>query len=262
MTLSEIRKILEERNLRPLKQLGQNFLFDQNTCRLIVDALGAPPGSSVVEIGPGLGALTGLLLENTYPVTALEFDRGLALFLRERFAGNNAFHLVEGDALETLAAVRDQSWVIGNLPYNISTPLLMTLVRLKPAEQTCVFTLQKEIGLRLIAAPRSKDYGAVTVFLQTFYKIEIVRILSNKIFYPEPQVHSAVLKFTSLDPGFSPEQRDLFHQFVRRGFSQRRKKLKSLLPVSSDARAEELSVSDWKDLFMQTPDFIPPSHGR
>jgi len=261
VTLSEIRKILDARNLRPLKQLGQNFLFDQNTCRLIVDALGAPPGTAVVEIGPGLGALTELLLDNTYPVTALEFDRGLALFLTERFAGNRAFHLIEGDALETLSQVKDQSWVIGNLPYNISTPLLMTLVRMKPAAQTCVFTLQKEIGLRLTAQPRTKDYGAVTVFLQTFYKIEVVRVLSSKIFYPEPQVSSAVLKFTSLHSQFSVIQRERFHQFVRQGFSQRRKKLKSLLPISSEARAEELSIPEWKDLFLKTPDFVP-THGR
>jgi len=252
VTLGEIRKVLEERNLRPLKQLGQNFLFDQNVCRLIVNTLGAPSDAPVVEIGPGLGALTGLLLEDGHPVTALEFDRGLAAFLRERFAGLPQFRLVEGDALETLPSINGQDWVIGNLPYNISTPLLMTLARLKPASQTCVFTLQKEIGLRLTAPERTKDYGAVTVYLQTFYKIEVVRILSNKIFYPEPQVHSAVLKFSSLESGLAPEQGEAFHQFVRRGFSQRRKKLKSLLPVASEARAEELSVREWKELFLQT----------
>src|SRR5258708_4815000 len=133
MTRTEIQRHLAERGLRPLKQFGQNFLHDQNLCHWLVKQIVAEikAGQPLLEIGPGLGALTEPLIEAGYELTVIEKDRGLAEFLRQRFAGAKNFHLREGDALEILPELKESfPVVVGNLPYNISTPLLMTLLEL------------------------------------------------------------------------------------------------------------------------------------
>lgn len=255
MTLTEIKQILEQRGLRPLKQLGQNFLFDQNICRTIVDALAldGDDGGPVLEIGPGLGALTGEMVERGFQVTALEIDKGLAAFLRERFEGKKNFTLVEGDALKTLPGLGSLTRVIGNLPYNISTPLLMQLARQAAPDFHGVFMLQKEIAQRLDAAPRTEDYNAVSVLLQTLFRIEQLRTLSGNVFYPPPRVDSAVVRLSARPvPLLAAGDQESFHQFVRQGFSQRRKMLRKLLPVDLECRAEELSVEQWVELYGKT----------
>lgn len=251
MTRSEIIHILQERGFRPLKQLGQNFLFDPHIIRFIADALPAPTDDPVLEIGPGLGALTRPLLDRPLRVTALELDRGLAAYLRETLGPRPGFTLIEGDALLTLPLVSPFRWVAGNLPYNISTPLLATLMEIDPLPETCVFTLQREVGERLAAPPRTKDYGAITVYLQTFYRVELLKYLKGTVFYPEPQVGSVVVRLTRQheSPSYPAATRKDYYNTVRRGFQQRRKMLRTLLPVDSDRRAEELHVGDWIQLY-------------
>ena len=185
MTLTEIRAALAARGLRPLKQLGQNFLHDKNLAAWLAEQAlaGAAPGAEVVEIGPGLGALTAFLLQRGARVVAVEKDRGLCAFLRERFAREIAegkFDLRHDDALALLPALAP-SRVCGNLPYYISTPLLMECLRLD-AEQL-FFVMQKEVGQRLASGPGGKVYGALSVLVQVACDVELVRTLPGSVFF-------------------------------------------------------------------------------
>jgi 16S rRNA (adenine1518-N6/adenine1519-N6)-dimethyltransferase len=182
-------------------------------------------------------------------VEAFEVDQGLISFLREEFRNEPRFHLIEGDALKTLFGHPSRAVLCGNLPYSISTPLLIQLALRQPPPQTVVVTLQKEVADRFAARPRSSDYGAVTVLLQTVFQIEKVRALPPEVFYPRPRVDSAVLRLTRR-PSI-PGELDKFYAFVRKGFSQRRKQLKRVLPVDLARRAEELDPSEWFQLYEQ-----------
>ncbi len=172
MTLTEIRAALDSRGLRPLKQLGQNFLHDQNLAKWLAERAveGITPGAVVVEIGPGLGALTESLLGCDLRLIALEKDRGLCVFLREHFRGEierGRLDLREGDALEMLPRLGVAPEVIcGNLPYYISTPLLMECLKLPGTPARLFFLMQKEVGLRLVSHCGNKTYGALSVLVQ------------------------------------------------------------------------------------------------
>lgn len=249
MTLSEIKHLLAEKGLRPLKQFGQNFLHDQNMCRWIVDQIQPVPGSQLLEIGPGLGAITEGILQSGVPLVAVEKDRGLAAILRERFDHLPNFDLREGDALDLLpdiGAKENFPVVCGNLPYNVSTPLIMTLLDWPQPPRRMLFALQKELGMRLASAPRTKDYSALSVIVQAEYTIEIVKKLPHSVFYPEPEIESAVvLLLARPQPLVPPERRAAFRTLVKKGFSQRRKKLSNLIGGTDSRRAEELTVEEW-----------------
>jgi 16S rRNA (adenine1518-N6/adenine1519-N6)-dimethyltransferase len=252
MTLTEIKQALAMRKLRPLESLGQNFLFDQNICRQIVAYLEPAPGAKVLEIGPGLGSLTEILLDLDLHLTALEIDKGLCLYLREKFQLFSNFTLIEGDATETLPTIGDCPYAIGNLPYNVSTPLLASLLQMAKPPWRCVFMLQKEMAGRLAAPPRTRDYGAISVLVQSYYHLEPLKTLKGNVFYPAPSIDSSVIKLTLRDnrPDFTLKQQRDFYQFVRRGFSQRRKKLRNLIDhFDGDQRAEELTVGEWQELY-------------
>ena len=256
MTLTEIRAALETRGLRPLKQLGQNFLHDQNLSKWLADhaAAGLADGATVVEIGPGLGALTGWLLAKNLRVIALEKDRGLCVFLRERFAAEIAsgkFELREGDALDLLPQLGTAPTVIcGNLPYYISTPLLMECLKLPGLPARLFFLVQKEVGQRLASAPGNKVYGSLSVLVQVGYEVEMARTLPGSVFYPPPEVASVAVQLTPRSQPLVPTvDRPSFAAMVQRGFSQRRKKLSNLLEIRDDRRAEELSPTQWVELW-------------
>jgi len=256
MTLTEIRAALDSRGLRPLKQLGQNFLHDQNLAKWLAEhaVAGLEAGVSVVEIGPGLGALTQFLLGRSLRVIALEKDRGLCVFLREHFREEIArgnLDLREGDALDLLPRLGVAPGVIcGNLPYYISTPLLMECLRLPGVPARLFFLVQKEVGQRLASLPGNKIYGALSVLVQAVCEVELVRTLPGSVFYPPPEVESVAVQLTPrAQPLVVPEDRERFVAFVQRGFSQRRKKLSNLLPTSDGRRAEQLSPAEWVDLW-------------
>ena len=256
MTLTEIRAALDSRGLRPLKQLGQNFLHDQNLARWIAERAveGVVSGATVVEIGPGLGALTESLVGGDLKVIALEKDRGLCVFLRERFTAEIAgggFDLREGDALEILPRLEVAPVVVcGNLPYYISTPLLMECLRLPGRPARLLFLVQREVGQRLAGLPGSKTYGALSVLVQAVCEVAQVRTLPGSVFYPPPEVESVLVRLTPrLEPLVAVEERVDFLAVVQRGFSQRRKKLSNLLPISDGRRAEELSPAEWVELW-------------
>ncbi len=230
MNLTDIRRVLAERGLAPNKRFGQNFLHDQNLCRWIAAALELPPGARVLEVGPGLGALTEPLLDAGVHVTAMEIDRGLAAWLRERFAARENFRLLEGDALEAVpAAAPGADAVTGNLPYNISTPLLMTLLGMDPPPARMVFTLQLETAERLAAAPSTPAYGAVSVVAQALCSVRLLRRVPPDVFFPEPEVTSALVRLDRRPDAPGPETAGRLRTLVRTGFSQRRKMALKLL---------------------------------
>jgi 16S rRNA (adenine1518-N6/adenine1519-N6)-dimethyltransferase len=271
MKLSEIRATLKEIGVSPAKGLGQNFLHDQNLARWIVDQAQITARDYVVEIGPGLGALTRLLLEKGAHVLAIEKDVRLANFLRSRFK-DERLEIVNTDALKfdprILFAHRCVK-LIGNLPYNISSALLAKFLDQPSPISLCVLMLQKEMAMRLSASPCTHDYGALTVRVQLHHRVKCLRGIPATVFLPRPDVASAVLRLEPRDPFELPEHDDeLLLKLIRIGFSQRRKQLRKLLrehapdwnPLASDlkidpnVRAEELSLSQWIGL----ANFIAP----
>src|SRR6476659_6125316 len=262
MNLSEIHATLKEIGVSPVKSLGQNFLHDQNLARWIVDQAQITAEDYVVEIGPGLGALTRFLLEKGAHVLAIEKDARLAKFLRSRF-GDERLEIVNTDALKfdprVLFAHRCVK-LIGNLPYNISSPLLLKFLEYPSPISLCLFTLQKEMAMRFSASPCTHDYGALTLRVQLRQRVKYLRRVPPSVFFPRPDVDSAVVRLEPRDPIELPEHDDeLLLKLIRIGFSQRRKQLRKLLreyardwntlasclSIDPNARAEELSLLQW-----------------
>lgn len=248
----------------PKKSLGQNFLRDPNTIRKIIDALQATPEDHVVEIGPGVGALTDLLVER-YPVfTAIELDQRVVAFLKEKHTELDVRHQ---DVLRVdwAALARDKGGplhVIGNLPYYITSQILFSLLDAEPVIREAVLMMQAEVAERLVAVPRTKEYGTLSVAVQLQAQPELLFRVSPNVFYPKPDVTSAVVRLAlGQGVGFSGKIDQAFVRLVvRAAFNQRRKTLRNslshwtrdqgvVLPNGWDhARAEELSPQDFVDL--------------
>lgn len=265
MTLSEIQRVLTELETVPTKSLGQNFLHDQNLARWIVSALDLRPGDHVVEIGPGLGALSEFLAGEDIRLTLIEKDGRLVGRLRERFDGERT-EIHHMDALEfDLRRLwgRGPVKVVGNLPYYASTPLIAKYTSALSPASRLVLTLQMELARRLNAAPGTKDFGAMTVCVNRRWRASLLRKLPASVFYPAPKVDSAVIALDRRPAAeVCPLDEGRFDATVRRGFSERRKQLRNLLPemkahwgeivahlgVPETVRAEELSLSQWESL--------------
>ena len=262
MKLSEIAQTLQQVGVAPVRTLGQNFLHDQNLARWIVHQAQLSAHDFVLEIGPGLGAITGPALETGARILAIEKDGRLADFLRRRFEGER-LEIIHGDALRFEVKQlfpRGPVKLLGNLPYYISTELLLRFLE-KPTPITlAVLMLQNEVARRLSAIPRSKDYGILGLVLQSRYQVEFLRSIPASVFLPRPEVDSALVRLRPRAPGeLPPYDRELFLALARRGFSQRRKQVGKLLrEMVSDwpeaarqigakqtARAEELSLGQW-----------------
>jgi 16S rRNA (adenine1518-N6/adenine1519-N6)-dimethyltransferase len=271
MKLSDIRSALRELRLSPAKTLGQNFLHDQNLARWIVDQAQITADDYVVEIGPGLGALTCFVLEKGARVLAIEKDTRLANFLRARF-NHRQFEVLNIDALKfdprSLFAHHSVK-LLGNLPYNISSALLLKFLEQPSAISLWLFTLQKEMARRFSASPSTHDYGALTLRVQLHQRVKYLRTIPATVFFPRPEVDSAVVRLLPRDAFELPQRDDqLLLKLIRAGFSQRRKQLRKLLReyvsdwdtasrhlnIDPNARAEELSLLQWIGL----ANFIAP----
>ncbi len=218
---------------RPKKALGQNFLRDARLARAIAE-LAAPAGGTVLEIGPGLGALTGPLLERGARVVALERDAGLVRLLAESFAGpvaDGTLDVREADATEvdwaaTLAGAPGPLALAGNLPYSVTGLLLRRATAAAPFVDRAAFMVQREVADRMAAAPGSKTYGALTVFIQAAFAVERAFVARPGAFWPAPAIDSAVVRLTPLRPPRAVET-PAFSLAVSRAFGQRRKTLRN-----------------------------------
>ncbi len=244
------------------KRFGQHFLADESVIEAIVEVIKPEPGQAVVEIGPGLGALTRPLRERCGSLTVIELDRDLAARLRRE----PGLTVIEADVLKVdfsaLASAAGQPLrVVGNLPYNISTPILFQLLGAAAAVQDQHFMLQKEVVDRMAAKPGCKDFGRLTVMLQWRYRIESVLDVPPEAFEPPPRVHSAVVRMRPL-PVNAAEAADMAIDPARLGelvtvaFSQRRKLLRHTLGrwlqaqgletgFNLQRRAEEVPVAEY-----------------
>jgi len=278
MKLSEISRTLREIRVAPVKTLGQNFLHDQNLARWIVEQADLSAADFALEIGPGLGAITEPLLETGAKVLAIEKDGRLVEFLRAHFVGRR-LEIVHGNALEFEVRrlfPRGPTKLLGNLPYYASTQMLLRFLEQPTPIVVALLMLQKEVAMRLSARPRSKDYGILTLIVQSQCRVEYLRTIPTTVFLPEPEVDSAFVRLTPRAPNELPNHdRELFVALVRRGFSQRRKQLAKLLKeealdwsrvateigVGLQARAEELSLEQWIALTNSIRPIAPQMQG-
>lgn len=226
-----IKDILAQNQLAPLKSLGQNFLIDNNILDKIVNSGDLSSNDLVLEIGPGLGALTTRMVAKAGRVIAVEFDRGLYGILQNVFAGQSNITLINADFLQvSLSELIPQPLrmeysckVIANLPYYITSPLIFKLVESDIRWERLVFLVQKEVAQRICAKPGNKDYGTLTVMLNYYGETRQIGIVSKNVFYPAPQVDSAVIQITPNWKTFNPELYKALHLVVQAAFGQRRK---------------------------------------
>jgi 16S rRNA (adenine1518-N6/adenine1519-N6)-dimethyltransferase len=220
------------KSLKAIKMLGQNFLTDRIVINRIVSCVDPTPDDFILEVGPGQGALTVELAGSGATVVAVELDRRMAPLLALEFAGNPRIRIIETDILkldllETLSAITCKKWkVAANLPYNISSQVLIKFLETPTLFSDLYLMLQKEVGDRLAAPPATKEYGILTLFCRLHFDVTREFIVKPGSFHPIPKVDSAVLRFRAL-PGPRVDVGDerLFRRLVKAAFSQRRKTL-------------------------------------
>ena len=241
MTLSEMRQILTARHIRLTKSLGQNFLHDGNQLRRMVDLAALRPSDQVIEIGPGLGPLTELLLAGAREVLAIEKDARLVGCLEERFAGDERLRLVHADAVDFLAGHPADwaSWkLVAALPYSAASEILMALALAPTCPERLVITLQQEVARRLSAGPGSPEYGILTLIVRHRCAPAAAFSIPASCFFPPPKITSTCLALDRRSgPGFSVSERRTFARLVRSAFSQRRKMMFKLLKSTWDEDA-------------------------
>jgi 16S rRNA (adenine1518-N6/adenine1519-N6)-dimethyltransferase len=230
---------------RARKRFGQNFLHDRHVLGRIVAAIAPAAGDSMVEIGPGRGALTWLLAEQARPLHVIEIDRDLIAMLREAPAADRLV-IHEGDALEfDLAQLPAPLRVVGNLPYNISTPLLFHLARYVDRLRDAHFMLQREVVERMVAEPDTEAYGRLSVMLQCRFEMHKLFIVPSGAFTPQPKVESAIVRLAPLaTPAVAAALMPYFESIVPRAFTMRRKTLRNALAAVLDAQAIEAAGVD------------------
>lgn len=249
---------------RARKSLGQNFLIDHNIQRRIIEAAGAGPHDHVLEIGPGLGALTDRLAGTVRHLTAVELDRDLAARLRGTFAGRDDVTIHEADILDTdirtLAPDTEHLVAIGNIPYNITTPIIFHLLERDARPARFVLTVQKEVADRITADPGTSEYGALSVGVRTVARAEPLFTVSRSCFRPVPNVDSAVIRITPIRPFplTEAEEKDL-RVLTAAAFGWRRKQLqKTLRSGLSIERIDELQTRTGIDL-RRRPQTLSPA---
>ena len=212
----------------PSKRFGQNFLTDQRTIQRIIDAMQPHAAETIVEIGPGRGALTAPLLQRAGSLVAIEFDQNLIPLLTDKFSVQKNFRLIQSDALtaDFCAAIRPatSARVVANLPYNVATAILQRLIEQRQCLSEMVLMLQREVVERITAGPGSSERGYLSVFVQAYCETEKLFDVAPGSFRPAPKVWSSVVKLTLRPgpiPGISDEK--LLWQIVSAGFAQRRK---------------------------------------
>lgn len=262
--------ILKKYGLRANKKLGQNFLINEEIINQIIEKADVNKNDTIIEIGPGLGSLTAKLLENANKVIAIELDSNMSNILKERFCLYDNFELIEKDVLKVdlneIVEKYDSVKVVANLPYYITTPIIMKLLEERLKLKSITVMVQKEVGERFCAVPNSKEYGAITISINYYTKPEIIIDVPKENFEPMPEVDSCVIKLDvrNVPPVDLKNEKDFFN-LIKAGFSQRRKtinnslasmgiskeKIKSVLEklgIDSKLRAENLTMEQFADI--------------
>ena len=268
MTLSrtQLLSLMDEHGIRPRRALGQNFVADENTVRRIARLAEVGTGTNVVEIGAGLGSLTTALADTGAAVTAVEADSRLIPVLRSEVAPLGV-RVIEGDAMKLdwpdLLAGKDQWVLVANLPYNLATPLVITLLEAAPVIRRMLVMVQREVAERLAASPGHPAYGAVSVKVDYWATSQIVAKVPPTVFVPRPRVESALVSIVRRQSPAVDPQRVPYEELatlVRAGFAHRRQMLRRVLAglvddrvftmagVSPESRAEDLGVELWGKL--------------
>jgi 16S rRNA (adenine1518-N6/adenine1519-N6)-dimethyltransferase len=237
--VASLMQELRSRKISPKRALGQHFLIDQGIAQKIVRLADLEPEDCVVEIGPGMGVLTFLMLPLVKKMIAVELDQGMADYLRERAAGMASLTVLRRDALgfDFAKAARDvdrKIKVVANLPYNISTPVIFRLLESREALARLTLMLQREVAQRITASPGNKAYGPLAIFTQLYTSPKIMMLVPPEAFYPSPKVESALVGFEILErPRIAIDDHGFFQKVVRASFAQRRKTLLNALKGSS-----------------------------
>ncbi len=265
---AEVRATLRAAGLRARHALSQNFLADADVLSQILETADPEPDARVLEIGPGLGLLTARLLDAGATVTAVELDRGLATFLRERFEPaleEGRLQLIEGDALDQdlVRLVEPPYDVVANLPYHITSPILHALLGTPPRPRRLVLMVQREVAERIAAPPGKMSY--LSVFVQYHARVRVAFRVPPEAFEPEPAVESAVIVVEPFDADdrLSPEEEDQLWRLVQAAFRERRKMLHNVLArqlpfdaarvaaaleragIAADRRPQTVAVGEW-----------------
>ncbi|MBN1910675.1 MAG: ribosomal RNA small subunit methyltransferase A [Pirellulales bacterium] len=258
-TLSFLTRRFDEAGISPRKKLGQNFLIDLNLVDLLVRAAKLGPEDVVLEVGTGTGSLSVMMAPLAAAVVTVEMDPQLFQLASEEFESLENIHQIRADILknknrlnpEVLEEVERQLAVApgrrfklaANLPYNIATPLITNLLALDAPPRTMTVTIQKELADRIVAQPRTKDYGALSVWVQCQARAEIVRVMPPSVFWPRPKVDSAIIHI-ELDETLRARipDRAFFHTFVRAMFFHRRKYLRSVLASAVKGQLDKPTV--------------------
>lgn len=270
---AELRRFLDAHGLHAKKQLSQNFLIDGNILRKISDTAQLTADDIVLEIGPGPGALSELILDSGATLIAVEKDRDFAAALERLQTSDHRLHVFAEDILkfsieDTLRQFLPpgkKAKVIANLPYSLTTPIITRLAPLHTLLETLVVMVQEEVGRRMTASPRSGDYGSLTVFLCFYSTPSYAFKVGRRCFYPTPNVDSAIVALKLHAPPLSSHATEAFFALTRRAFQQRRKMMraslkelysseaieKALIAIGQDpqARPEVLSLDDFLALF-------------
>ena len=261
----EIRRLAQELDLRPTKKLGQNFVIDPNTIRKIVAAADLSPRDKVVEIGPGLGSLTLGLLEKVNQLAVVEFDARLASRLQQTLdlrASGHKCQIITADAMNVTTLPFEPDALVANLPYNISVPVLLHFMETFPTLKKGLVLVQAEVAARLIAPPGSKTYGSPSAKLAWYAKASSGGVVSRNIFWPVPNVDSALVYFEKREEEFPQHLRPEVFRVIDGAFAQRRKTLRQALAdwagspieaerllldaeISPQARGEDLIIDDF-----------------
>lgn len=228
----EIREIAESLELHPTKSLGQNFVIDANTCQKIVRLAVINHGDHVVEIGPGLGSLTLALLQATNRVTAIEIDERLAhqlpITARAHGVPEGNLSVMKQDAMKVFDIPGTPSKLVANLPYNVSVPVLLTILERFPSITSGVVMVQTEVAERLAAKPGSKIYGVPSAKAAWWCDVILADSVSRSVFWPAPNVDSSLVKFIRHEPLGDENLRRRTFDLIDRAFGQRRKMLRSI----------------------------------